>query len=779
MAVTSSGVPATASRPLGGTLSEPRPVVAAAAVAALLADTYDVTGELTELHGERDLNFLVTQPSGERSILKIHNPAEPPAVVDMHAAALEHIAATAPELPVCRTIPTRTGEPRSLVRGTDGRRSIVRRLSYLPGRHVGREDLDGTQLFDWGRMTAALGRSLRGFVHPAAATAVEWDIRRFPTLHSWAAALRDDDRTTVLELLDRFDDRVAPQLSLLRAQVVHNDLSLGNVLVGDNGVISGITDFGDMTHTALVCDLAVSIADVLDGRDGSIELAPVMIAGYESITALEPEEAVLLADLVAARCATALTITAWRDQQAMSPPAIGAGARRLLGQLLAAGLDQVAASWANCAVESPAAPPAPRPSGPSRSTEDLLAARHRTLGPLALTYRVPLHVVRGEGVYLYGAAGERWLDAYNNVPVLGHCHPGVVAATADQLGRVNTNSRYLQQPVVELAEQLLAAMPAGHLDRVLLVNSGSEANDLAWRIARFATGRSGAVVTSFAYHGVTSVTTDLSPETWGEAPPPPNVRLVDPPTGAADPGSGIAGVVAELRDSGHGVAAMFVDGVFTSDGILGPAHSWTAAAVDAVHAAGGLYIADEVQAGHGRTGDHLWSWAASGLRPDLVTLGKPMGNGYPVAAVVGPASLIDPFIERTDYFSTYGGGTAACAAALAVLRAIDDEGVVANAKQSGEHLRASLDGLAARHPRLGARRGWGLAVGVDIVRPGDGELDPGCAQVIVDDLRDSGVLIGTTGRSGATLKIRPPLVFSRDDGDRLVSVLDGVLSARR
>jgi 4-aminobutyrate aminotransferase-like enzyme/Ser/Thr protein kinase RdoA (MazF antagonist) len=779
MAVRSSDVPGTAAQPIGGTLREPRPVVAGADVAALLADAYDVAGELTELHGERDLNFLLTQPSGERSILKIHNSAELPAVVDMHAAALEHIAATAPELPVCRTIPTRTGERSSQLRGTDGRRSIVRRLSYLPGRHVGREDLDGAQLFDWGRMTAALGRSLRGFVHPAAATAVEWDVRRFPTLRPWTSALPEDDRTTVLGLLDRFEDQVAPALALLRAQVVHNDLSLGNVLVGDDGVISGITDFGDMTHTALVCDLAVSISDALDGRDGSIELAPVMIAGFESITPLDPGEAILLADLVAARCAIALTITAWRDQQAMSPPPIGAGARRLLGQLEAAGLDQVAATWASCAVGSRSAPAVPRPPGASRSTEDLLAARHRTLGPLSLTYRVPLHVVRAEGVYLYGPAGERWLDAYNNVPVLGHCHPRVVAATAAQLGRVNTNSRYLQQPVVELAEQLLASMPADHLDRVLLVNSGSEANDLAWRIARFATGGSGAIVTSFAYHGVTSVTTDLSPETWGEATPPSHIRLVDPPTGPGDPASGIASVAAELRDSDHGLAAMFVDGVFTSDGILGPAHSWTAGAVNAVHAAGGLYVADEVQAGHGRTGDQLWSWAVSGLRPDLVTLGKPMGNGYPVAAVIGPAALIDPFIERTDYFSTFGGGTAACAAALAVLRAIDAEGVVANAKRSGEHLRASLDELAARHPRLGARRGWGLALGVDIVQPGDGGLDPGGAQVIVDDLRDNGVLIGTTGPTGATLKIRPPLVFSRDDGDRLVSVLDGVLSARR
>jgi 4-aminobutyrate aminotransferase-like enzyme len=222
---------------------------------------------------------------------------------------------------------------------------------------------------------------------------------------------------------------------------------------------------------------------------------------------------------------------------------------------------------------------------------------------------------------------------------------------------------------------------------------------------------------------------------------------------------------------------MFVDGVFTSDGILGPAAAWTADALRIVQAAGGFYVADEVQAGFGRTGEHLWSWAASGLAPDLVVLGKPMGNGYPVAAVVGSAAVIDPFIAATDYFSTYGGGTAACAAALAVLEAIETEAIVENARAVGGYLRSVLGDVGRGHPLVGEVRGWGLAVGVEIVDAVTGAPDATAAESIVNAMRARGVLIGTTGPSGAVLKIRPPLVFSRADADELSTALATVLAS--
>ncbi len=224
---------------------------------------------------------------------------------------------------------------------------------------------------------------------------------------------------------------------------------------------------------------------------------------------------------------------------------------------------------------------------------------------------------------------------------------------------------------------------------------------------------------------------------------------------------------------------MLVDGVFTSDGVLGPAHEWTRDAADAVHEAGGLYVADEVQAGHGRTGQHLWSFVAGDVPADLVTLGKPMGNGYPVAALVGPAALVDPFVRGTDYFSTFGGSTAACAAALAVLRTIDEDQLVDRAAVVGAHLLGALHQVATRHSDLSAVRGWGLALAVDIVDPVTGLPDAVRAGRIVEGMRDRGVLIGRTGRDRATLKIRPPLVFGDQHVDQLATALAATCAALR
>jgi 4-aminobutyrate aminotransferase-like enzyme len=412
-----------------------------------------------------------------------------------------------------------------------------------------------------------------------------------------------------------------------------------------------------------------------------------------------------------------------------------------------------------------------------RPTPELLEARSHLLGGLELSYADPVHLVGGHGVFLEGADGRRYLDAYNNVPVLGHSHPAVVDAVCAQLATLNTNSRYLQEAPVELAERLLATLP-DRFDRVLLVNSGSEANDLAWRIARHATGASGGIATSWAYHGVTEATFAFSPESWGGGghPPPSHMRLVDPPPTSP---AAVAAAIESLEAAGPGLAAMLVDGVFTSDGVHGPAHGWTADAAALVHAAGGLYVADEVQAGHGRTGEHLWSFVAGEVPADLVTLGKPMGNGYPVAAVCGPAELVDPFIADTDYFSTFGGGTAACAAAVAVLRTIEEEDVVARVSRTGARLLTALREVAAAEPRVGDVRGWGLAVAVDIVNPATGGADPDHTTRVVEGMKDRGVLIGRTGRERSTLKIRPPLIFGDDHAALLIESLEATLRSDR
>jgi 4-aminobutyrate aminotransferase-like enzyme len=375
--------------------------------------------------------------------------------------------------------------------------------------------------------------------------------------------------------------------------------------------------------------------------------------------------------------------------------------------------------------------------------------------------------VRGDGAWLVDAEGRRLLDAYNNVPVVGHCHPRVTEAVVRQTRLLNTHARYVYEPLVELAERLLASMPAAaQLDTVMLVNSGSEANDIAWRIASGLTGRDGAIVTEHAYHGVTAATADLSPEEWPEGFIAPNVARIRVGGG----GAAVAAAAAGLSGVGHGLAATFIDAGLTSDGIHPLTPDGLAALVHATRQAGGLFVADEVQVGYGRSGEHLWTFAHLGVLPDFVTLGKSMGSGYPVAAVVTRRELVESFAFAQTVFSTFGGSPVAAQAGLAVLDVIRDERIIPQVKQVGAALRQQLGELQGRHDDVVAVRGLGLLAGVQLD-------DPARAEAVVDAMRSRGVLIGRTGPDEDVLKIRPPLVFDHEHAAVLVATLDEALQA--
>jgi 4-aminobutyrate aminotransferase-like enzyme len=414
---------------------------------------------------------------------------------------------------------------------------------------------------------------------------------------------------------------------------------------------------------------------------------------------------------------------------------------------------------------------------------ELLERRRRLLGPAYRHfYEVPLEIVRGEGVHLYDADGVEYLDAYNNVPCVGHSHPRVVAAIAEQAGRLNTHTRYLAEPILDYSERLLESLGAG-LGHVMFTCTGSEATDLALRIARFHTGATGVVVTSNAYHGVTTAAAAVSPSLGAAVAPGPEVRTIAAPSpGASDAreeGARMAAelevAVAELEAAGHGFAALFADSIFSSDGIVPDPAGFLRPLAAAVAERGGLFVADEVQAGFARTGGSMWGFERHGITPDLVTMGKPMGNGMPVAAVATRAELLDEFGATTRYFNTFGGNSVCIAAATAVLDAIEDEGLLASAGDVGRALLDALVELEGGHEVLHAARGAGLFVGVDIVSPrGDSAA---LADRVVEGLRERRVLLAATGPDKDVLKIRPPLVFSGADADRLVTALDDVLGS--
>src|SRR5438270_2278471 len=534
-------------------LEAPPPRFTAEEIAAIAAELFGLRGVASDLGSERDQTFLIDD-GAEGGVLKISNLGESPAVLDLETEAILHVSRVDPKLPVARPRPTAGGDYRPTFGGPDGTH-FVRLFERLHG-HAGGPELDDRALFDYGVTHSRLNLALRGFFHPEAGRNLLWHLQSAAELRPHTSAIPDESRRKLVEnALDRFDQRVAPHWPELRAQVVHGDLNLDNVLLDDQGRIAAIVDFGDVGFSAQVADFAIGLASLLRGRpdEDVFRAARIAIDGYQSRIPLETLELDLLADLVAARLAAIVTISAWRveryPENATYIQAWDKDSWKLLELFDATGADEVTYELGG-----------PRPSTP---TGELAKRRGEVLGPALtdLTYRHPVHVVRSEGVWLFEADGNRLLDAYNNVPVVGHCHPRVTEAVVRQTRLLNTHARYLYEPLIELAERLTASMPPGSgLDTVMLVNSGSEANELAWRFALAATGGEAGIVTEHAYHGVTTAIAEFSPEEWPAGYRPANAETIAPP------GTGGTDIQAALERLEGPLAATFVDGAFTSDG---------------------------------------------------------------------------------------------------------------------------------------------------------------------------------------------------------------------
>ena len=421
----------------------------------------------------------------------------------------------------------------------------------------------------------------------------------------------------------------------------------------------------------------------------------------------------------------------------------------------------------------------------SGSPSTLETRRRQFLGPAyRLFYDEPLHIVAGEGVWLIDAAGRRYLDLYNNVPHVGHCHPDVVRAVQDQLATLSTHTRYLHEKVVNYAERLVGRFPDG-LDVAMFSCSGSEANELALRIAREVTGERGLVVIEDAYHGTSQAAFDISTEDNPPERRPDHVVAVPAPDtfrGAYRGGDAahryaetVRDAIAALKARGYGIAAFVIDTIASSSGVVEPPAGYLNAVASIVREAGGLFIADEVQPGFGRTGRHFWGFEADTFVPDIVTLGKPMGNGYPLAATIVRREWVERFATQFGYFNTFGGNPVAATAGLAVLDVIDTEGLQRNALEVGRHLKDRLVTLATRFPAIGDVRGHGLFLAVDLVVADSREPATALAASLVNELKRLGVLTNSIGPQANVLKLRPPMTFSRDNADDFLSRFETAL----
>jgi 4-aminobutyrate aminotransferase-like enzyme/Ser/Thr protein kinase RdoA (MazF antagonist) len=753
-------------------LTAPPPTFTLDDAARFTRELFGIEGTAVSAGSERDQAFLI---DGERpAVLKISNAAEDGRRLDLEALAAQRVAVVDPGIPVALPLPVSgTNEFKApITRGEDTH--YARMYDRIPRAPFRGTMLDDDAIIAWGSMAARVGRALRGFWHPLAGRVMLWDAQHALRLRPLADSIRDSEvRGLVGRALDRYEQVVTPVWPTLRAQVIHTDMCASNVLVDSDGRITGIIDFGDASWSALVVDLAAALESITEGRESDpdefFRAARIFIDGYEKVTPLEPAERAIVGELIAARMCAASVVPAWRASLYDDPDALMSDLRGQAASVLTMfetlGWEEVRRRLGG------------REPGERSEVRALVERRKAVLGPAMtpLSYREPLHFVRGDGTWLIDADGRRYLDAYNNVPVVGHEHPRVVEAIVRQARRLNTNMRYAHETALEVADRLIAST-GGAFDTVIFANSGSEANDIAWRVARAATGGSGGITTRHAYHGITEAISALTPEDWMAGGEPEHVRTWRPPDmlrGFGDSPADFGRAIDEVRAAGYAPAAAILDSVLTSDGIIDISPSLAADLVRRTHDVGALWIADEVQSGYGRTGAAMWGYQRLGIAPDIVTLGKPMGNGHPVAAVLTSHELAERFAPAGEFFSTFGGNPVAMAAALAVLEVMDDEQVVERSAAVGEFVAGRLRALES--PAIGEVRAIGMAIGVEIVTPGTPDPDATTAKEIVEQMRQRGALIGTTGRNGNTLKIRPPLAFRGEHADQLVETLEAVL----
>jgi 4-aminobutyrate aminotransferase-like enzyme/Ser/Thr protein kinase RdoA (MazF antagonist) len=784
-------VPELAQNPasLGGVLGTHPPVLSAGRDAELLRDVWGVTAStIRPLDGERDVNVMVD----DRYVLKVANPAEDPDVLDMENTAMARVRNVAPDLAIPELIPTAAGEKIAVVVDAEGRQCLARLITVVPGQPLAERPVTCDLAEQAGGLAARINLALQGLFHRAGGRVFDWDLRRAHLVLAKPGVL---DRLgghgrELAGLLPRLA-AAAEATAALPSGLNHGDVMLTNIFVStgadERPVICGLIDFGDIHHTADVCDLATTLTAVLRGgageqQAGTWELVTAVLGGYCRHRPLSAREVEVLGDFVLARLGLSMAISSQRAAEHPENSAYishyDADNARVLEELLELGPDAITRRLRTLTGTARSA------DGPARGTDATLLARRRAMtgGPLSpLFYSRPLEIVRGEGPWLFAADGTRYLDAYNNVAVVGHTHPAVVQSVGGQLARVNTHSRYLHRRIVELAERILATMPDS-LDTILFTTSGSEANELAWRMATACTGGDAAIIAEHAYHGTSKWLADLSSNEWPAGYRPAHVGTFAAPrpaTGGTSRETAAVRVTAaagQLAGQGDRAALVLADLGFTSEGILDAPAGFVAGLVEGAHQAGALFLADEVQIGYGRIGPAFWRFALAGITPDIVTLGKPMAAGYPVGAVITRREISDHLARDYEYFSTFAATPGAAAAGLAVLDILHEQALPEQAERVGEYLRQRLRQVAGRDVRLGEVRGTGQMTGIDVLgHPGTDDRRS-FARSLLDAIRDQRVLAGLTGPGGTVLKVRPPLVWRAEHAAQCVDAIEAALA---
>ena len=661
----------------------------------------------------------------------------------------------------------------------EGRKIIIRLLSYLEGQFFA-EATHSPQLFkSFGEFLAHMDLRLMDYKnYTIQARRYSWDLTHLQLNKPFLEDIElPSDRKIARYFMMQFEEVVRPKLPELRNSIIHNDANDWNVLVTE-GKVSAIIDFGDIVYTPLINELAVALTYAIMGKEDPVSWACHIISSYHNIITLQQQEVDLLYYLIAAQLCISVCNSA-QNKKADPDNEYIAISEKPAWELLRKWISINPLNATNkfrgacgMAIDQ------------QEKLESKIKRRHQFVDPLvSLSYSKPIFMKRAAFQYMYDGYGNTFLDAYNNIPHVGHVHPDVVAAGQREMAILNTNTRYVYDQLNEYAERLLAKFPEA-LNKVYFVNSGSEANELAIRLAKHHTGSNNVMVMEHGYHGNTNMAIDISDYKFSNERGPGQksyilkAALPDIYRGmhhGQDAGRKYAEhAIDVLEKFGDQVAAFISEPIVGCGGQVPLPTEYLKTLYPAIRKQGGVCISDEVQTGFGRLGTHVWGFETQDVVPDIVVLGKPMGNGHPIGAVVTTSEIADSFNSGVEFFSSFGGNPVSCAIGLEVLNVIEREGLQQNALEVGNYYMGLMSEVSKEFDCIGDVRGSGLFLGFEIIK-GNKEHNTILAAKIKNELRNRHILVSTDGPYNNVIKSKPPLCFSKENAALVVEEIHNIL----
>lgn len=660
---------------------------------------------------------------------------------------------------------------------------ICRLLTFLEGDFLAEVTHTPELFHSWGRLLAKSDLTFESYKnYKIQSRTILWDLQHLPQSKDYIEYISTPEKQRLVRyFIQQYEENVIPVLTPLKKSIIHNDPNEWNILV-KNGQVSGMIDFGDIAYTYRINNLAIAIAYGIYDKENPLDWASYLIESYHAVIALEEVELNILYYLIAARLCISVSQSAYESKLNPTNEYISVSeenAWNLLRYWITVSPTHASNHFLKAAGFQRLN---------STKIDDVISRRHRIMDPIvSLSYSVPIHMERAAFQYMYDTQGNTFLDAYNNIPHVGHSHPAVVEAGQRQMAKLNTNTRYLYDQLAEYGEKLLATFPAS-LNKVFFVNSGSAASDLAIRLARAHTGQSNMMVMEHGYHGNTQLSIDISDYKFsnkkGQGQKDNIIKTPIPNTyhGNYTNNDGTAGrqyaqdAIYQIEKCNAGIAAFITEPIVGCGGQVPLASGYLKNVYPAVRKQGGICISDEVQTGFGRLGDHFWGFEGQEVIPDIVVLGKPMANGHPMGAVITTSEIAESFSHGVEFFSSFGGNPISCAIASSVLDVIKEEQLQENAKAVGDYYQHLFRELQKSSSCIGDVRGSGLFIGVEIVHEGGKDPNTKLAQHIKNELRNQYILMSTDGPYDNVLKTKPPLCFTKENAEQVVESVRRILT---